>query len=113
MEIAERELGDHRVVGLTGRLDLGGSEILAERLHELIDAGQRRLIIEGQALDYISSAGLRVLLVAAKRLKTLDGRIVLASVKPNIKEALETAGFKSILPIYDNADQAAQKDSMA
>ena len=81
------------IVGVTGQLDLAGSEHLAQRLHQLIDAGERRLIIEAQALDYISSAGLRVLLVAAKRLKALDGRIVLSSLKPHIKEVFEIGGL--------------------
>ena len=109
MEINERKMENISVVGITGRLDLEGSEILAQRLHQLIDDGERRLVIEGEKLDYISSAGLRVLLVAAKRLKASDGKIVLSSLKPHILEVFEIAGFKSIFPIYGNTDQAAQQ----
>ena len=111
MEITERKVGDVCVVGITGRLDSGTSDSLAQRLHHLIDGGERRLVIDGQKLDYISSTGLRVLLVAAKRLKAVDGRIVLSSLKPHIFEVFEIAGFKSILPIYGTADQAAQQSS--
>jgi len=110
MKIDERKMSDYCVVGVIGRLDLGGSETLAQRLHELIDAGERRLIIEGQTLEYISSAGFRVLLVAAKRLEALDGRIVLSTLQPQIIEAFKIAGFSSIFPIYDNVDQAAQQN---
>ena len=54
----------------------------AYRLHQIIDGGERHLVVDGATLDYISSAGLRVLLVAAKRLKAVDGRIVLSRSSP-------------------------------
>ncbi|HET9607475.1 MAG TPA: STAS domain-containing protein [Nitrospira sp.] len=109
MEITERTAGNVCVVGVAGRLDSGTAEPFAQRLHQLIDGGERHLVVDAATLDYISSAGLRVLLVAAKRLKAVDGRIVLSSLKPHILEVFEIAGFKSIFPIYGNADQAAQQ----
>ena len=111
MEISERKVGGVCVVGVHGRLDSATSDTLAQRLHHLIDGGERRLVIDGEMLDYISSTGLRVLLVAAKRLKTVDGRIVLSSLKPHILEVFEIAGFKSIFPIYGNAEQATKESS--
>jgi len=111
MDITERKLGNVCVVGIAGRLDSGTSETFAERLHHLIDGGERRLVVDGATLDYVSSAGLRVLLVAAKRLKAVDGKIVLSSLKPHILEVFEIAGFKSMFPIYGNAEQAAQQSS--
>lgn len=111
MEIAERKVGEVCVVRLNGRLDSGTSDSLAQRLHQLIDGGERRLVIDAEKLDYISSTGLRVLLVAAKRLKVVDGRIVLSSLKPHILEVFEIAGFKSIFPIYSNADEATRQNS--
>ena len=109
MEISERKVGSVCIVGLNGRLDSGTSDTLAQRLHHLIDGGERRLVIDLEKLDYISSTGLRVLLVAAKRLKAVDGRIVLSSLKPHILEVFEIAGFKSIFPIYGNVDEASQQ----
>jgi anti-sigma B factor antagonist len=111
MEIIERKAGDVCVVSISGRLDSGTSDSFGQRLHQLIDRGERHLVIDAEKLDYISSTGLRVLLVAAKRLKAIDGRIVLSSLKPHILEVFEIAGFKSIFPIYGNADQAVQQIS--
>jgi anti-sigma B factor antagonist len=108
MEISERKVGEACIVGITGRLDSGTSDSLGQRLHQLIDRGERRMVIDAEKLDYISSTGLRVLLVAAKNLKTINGRIVLSSLKPHILEVFEIAGFKSIFPIYGNTDQAVQ-----
>lgn len=111
MEISERKVSDVCVVGISGRLDSATSDSLGQRLHELIDRGERRVVIDADKLEYISSTGLRVLLVAAKRLKSADGRIVLSSLKPHILEVFEIAGFKSIFPIYGSTDQAAQQIS--
>jgi anti-anti-sigma factor len=111
MEITERKVGNVCVVGVSGRLDSATSDGFAQRLHQLMDGGERRLVIDGEKLDYISSTGLRVLLVAAKRLKAADGTIVLSSLKPHILEVFEIAGFKSIFPIYASADQAVQQMS--
>ena len=87
------------------------SDSLAQQLHRIIDGGERRLVIDFEKLDYVSSTGLRVLLVAAKRLKSADGKIVLSSLKPHILEVFEIAGFKSIFPIYGSTDQASQQIS--
>jgi len=111
MEITDRKVGEVCIVQMAGRLDSGSSDSLAQRLHQLIDGGERRLVVDGEKLDYISSTGLRVLLVAAKRLKAVDGKIVLSSLKPHILEVFEIAGFKSIFPIYATADQAVQQSS--
>ena len=107
--MTERKVRDVCIVGIIGRLDSGGAEVFAQRLHQLIDGGERRLVIDGEKLEYITSAGLVALMVAAKRLKTLDGRIVLSSLRPHIVDVFEIAGFKSIFPIYGNAEQAAQE----
>ncbi len=55
-------------------------------------------------LEYVSSAGLRIFLVVAKKLKGLDGELSLAGLQGNIKEVLEISGFPSILPCYDSMD---------
>ena len=111
MEISERKAGDVCIVQIAGRLDSGTSDSLAQQLHRIIDGGERRLVIDFEKLDYVSSTGLRVLLVAAKRLKAVDGKIALSSLKPHILEVFEIAGFKSIFPIYGTTDQASQQIS--
>ena len=109
MDIIERKVGEVSVVGITGRLDSGTSESFGQQLHHLIDGGIRSFVVDGATLEYVSSAGLRVLLVAAKRLKAANGRIVLSSLKPHILEVFEIAGFTSIFPTYGNVEQAVQQ----
>ena len=106
MDISAGKDGDILIVGLKGRLDANTSPALEERLVSLIDSGEKRFLVDFNELDYISSAGLRVLLMGAKRLKNLSGRIVLASLKDHIKEVFDIAGFSSVLTIYPSDKEA-------
>ncbi|MEJ2102217.1 MAG: STAS domain-containing protein [Desulfobacterales bacterium] len=66
------------------------------------------MIIDFKNLDYISSAGLRVILKAAKALKREDGKIMLCDMQDYVKEVFEIAGFDSFLPIVSKMDDALQ-----
>jgi anti-sigma B factor antagonist len=106
MDITEQKRGTVVLLQLTGRLDAGTAGKLEEKLVGLITAGEKSFVLDFLHLDYISSAGLRVLLMAAKKLKGLNGRIVLSSLKDHIKEVFDIAGFSAIFPIYDQQDAA-------
>jgi anti-sigma B factor antagonist len=64
------------------------------------------LVVDFKDLDYISSAGLRVILKATKAIKREDGRIMLCSMQDYVKEVFEIAGFDSFLPIVATMDDA-------
>jgi anti-sigma B factor antagonist len=106
MEITEIKRNGAVILGLAGRLDASNAGVLEEKLLTLIAGGNTRLVIDGNKLDYISSAGLRVLLVAAKRLNATGGKISLYALKDQIKEVFDIAGFSSIFAIYRTQDEA-------
>jgi anti-sigma B factor antagonist len=106
MDIVESTANGVVVLGVRGRLDAGNADALEGRLLARIDAGETRLVIDCAGLDYISSAGLRVLLVAAKRLRARSGAIAVAALKDDIKEVFDIAGFASIFPICATAAAA-------
>jgi stage II sporulation protein AA (anti-sigma F factor antagonist) len=94
---------------LKGRLDGASTASFEERMLKHIDEGERRLLLDLADLDYISSVGLRALILASKRLKPLDGRIVLYALKPGVRQVFEIAGFSSILGIVGNRDEAVAR----
>ncbi len=108
MDMKEQKKGSVVVLTLTGRLDATTSGKLEETLLGLIERGETKLALNFHRVDYISSAGLRVLLVAAKRLKPVNGKVVLHSVNPQVREVFEIAGFTSIFPIYEAEDGAVR-----
>lgn len=107
MEISEVKAETHLHVTPHGRLDATTAPVLQEKLVGLIEAGNHRMLLDFSGLDYVSSAGLRVVLIAAKRLKAVSGRLALCGMKPHIKEVFDIAGFSSMLSIYPSQEEAA------
>lgn len=106
MEILEAKTGDVCILSPIGRLDAYYASELEKKLGSLIDAGQVRLVINLEKLEYISSSGLRVLLSTLKKVKSLQGDIKLACLKPFIKEVFDISGFTGLFNIFE-AQEAA------
>jgi anti-anti-sigma factor len=105
MEFAEEPAGEVTIVRLSGRFDSSAAPPAEERFARLLDPATPRLAIDLSRLDYISSAGLRVLLVVAKRVQQANGKVVLFGLVPNVREVFSISGFDQILAI--EADAAA------
>ncbi len=97
MNILKNLDGDKLTVTLEGRLDTTTSPMLEEELRSALD-GVAELNFDLNALDYISSAGLRVLL-STQKVMNRQGKMVLRGVKPEIMEIFEVTGFTDILTI--------------
>ena len=106
MNITINEGNDNTVLALEGRLDGNASGLLAQQLNETIDSGQPKVIVDFSQLVYISSAGLRVLLMAAKRVTTENGALVLCAMQDHIREVFEISGFLQILSITATQQEA-------
>jgi len=104
--VAKNAGGQIVTVGLKGRLDAATSKSVEDQLLQLIEQGERRMVMDFGELHYISSVGLRVLILVAKRLKQVNGRIVMCSLSDQIKEVFAIAGFGSLFAVFDTRDQA-------
>ncbi|WP_334174960.1 STAS domain-containing protein [Pseudoxanthobacter sp.] len=89
------------VASLTGRLDSTTAKELETALLERIAAGETRLVLDFARLDYISSAGLRVVLLAGKRTSAAGGRTALSGLGTSIRAVFEISGFIAIFPVSD------------
>jgi anti-anti-sigma factor len=105
MEITENKRNNVVVVSVQGRVDATNAGVLEQKLIGLIAGGETRLVLDAARLDYISSAGLRVLLVVMKRLRT-GGSLALCALQPQIREIFDIAGFSSIFTIHDTLNEA-------
>jgi len=106
MEITEERREDILILRVIGRLDSSTSKTMEERLLPIIDSGEGRLVIELSQLDYISSAGLRVFLLAAKRMGSANGRMILCSLQDVVKQVFDIAGFSSFLTLAGSTEEA-------
>jgi len=108
MDITETKHDQYSVFKLNGRLDSNTAMGFEQKLFDCIENGTQRLILDFEELDYISSAGLRVILKATKSLKGADGKLVLCEMQDYVKEVFEISGFDSFLPIEATLDDAVK-----
>lgn len=108
MEIIINKQEDISIVQLNGRLDANTSGDVESKIIPVFDSGEKKIIIDFSRLDYISSAGLRVLLLSAKKSKSLNCDLKLTSLKPHVKEVFDIAGFSSIFSIYETNEEAVK-----
>lgn len=111
MKISERQQGAVTIVQAQGRLDATTAADADRRLAALVAAGARQVVLDLAAVEYVSSAGLRVLLTIAKRLQQAQGKLVLASPTPQTRQILDMAGFSALIPVF--ATPAAASASLA
>ena len=105
MEVNESRDGTVTIVTVKGRLDSATAPTLGERLSGALAAPSRHLLIELSQLEYISSAGFRVLLLAAKRAAETDGQIVLAGVSGKVRQLFDLGSFLDLFRICGSRDE--------
>jgi anti-anti-sigma factor len=106
MDIHEERKDGFLILGLAGRLDAPSAKILEEKVLAVIDGGESRFVIDLSHIDYVSSAGLRVFLLASKRLNPSGGKVALCSLQEPVKQVFDIVGFYSILSVSDSTDTA-------
>lgn len=106
MEITERRTADIVTLSLSGKLDTTTAKTFEAKILAQIESGDRRFIIDLAQLDYISSSGLRVFVLVAKRLDSGNGKIVLCSLKDPVREVFDIVGFLSVFSVYGSHDEA-------
>jgi anti-sigma B factor antagonist/stage II sporulation protein AA (anti-sigma F factor antagonist) len=106
MEIKEDRKGDVLIVTINGRLDAISSPTAEKHIFELINKGSHKIILELGGVDYLSSAGMRMLLSTTKKLKGISGKIVLCGVTQNVMDVLKMSGFDHVLAIVKSKDEA-------
>ncbi len=94
------------VVRPHGRLDAAGAPPLEQELHQHLTHGRTRLVVDMSETSYISSNGLRVLLVALKAARKNGGALKLCCMSPRLVEIFEMVGFDQVFEIYETRAEA-------
>ncbi|MBA7487330.1 putative anti-sigma factor antagonist BtrV [subsurface metagenome] len=109
MQISRKEEKGIHIFSLDGRFDAHSAGDVEKELNLTMSKGARKLLLDMDGVEYISSAGLRVLLAVAKKLKKEEGEIKICCLKPYVKEVFDIAGFTQIFKIYDTTEEAIQE----
>ena len=105
MDITEISSSGVHVAAMKGRLDTATAPAAEAKLLELLGSGGK-VVADLAEVHYVSSAGLRVLLKAAKQAKSSGGGFAVAAPQPPVREVLEISGFDKILAIHPSRDAA-------
>ena len=108
MNITTRTLNDVTIVAFAGSLDSKTSPQAQQALDAILAAGGRKVAVDFTALDYISSAGLRVLLGTAKRLMGAGSSLRLFGLNQTVREVFEISGFSAIFAVFATEADALQ-----
>ncbi|MCE2398360.1 MAG: STAS domain-containing protein [Gemmatimonadetes bacterium] len=111
MKVETSYAGSIAVAEVDGRIDSANAKEFDEELSAIIGKGVSSLVIDCGGLSYISSAGLRVLLIAIRRTNEAGGGLALCAVPDHVREVLEVSGFVRLTKVFATADEA--KESFA
>ena len=105
MQFSTRTSNDIHIVAIAGSLDSTTSPEAQKSLDAVV-AGAKKVALDFSQLDYISSAGLRVLLGAAKQLRASGGKLGMFGLNQSVREVFEISGFATILSVYQSEAEA-------
>lgn len=108
MEIKITQENNVDIVSFTGELDTSTSSEAETRLKELRDNGSTKILLNFETLDFISSAGLRVLLANAQELKNAGGELRVCHLNADVKEVFDITGFSTLLNVFENKSDALE-----
>lgn len=106
MEIFSGRRGDWTILSLRGRLDALSSPQAREEILAVIERGDRQLLFDCTGLDYVSSAGLRVLFEVADRMQECSGQLACYAVSANVRRVFVLADLGADIRICDTLEQA-------
>lgn len=109
MRIGETRKNDSLIIAPIGRIDSETAPGLEKKLRTILAETPSNLILDFSATDYISSAGLRVVLLTAKQMRSSGKGLAICGLNDNVREVFSMSGFDKILTIVVSREQAIAK----
>ena len=106
MEISSAEKKNTIILSVKGRMDAVTSPQFDKAFSDLVTKGSSSFLLDMANLEYISSAGLRSILAAAKQLKEKQGAIRFSGLHGPVEEVFKISGFYSIFQVFDTEEDA-------
>ena len=108
MTITSTHAGDAVLIRVAGRLDAITSPEFEKTCRQCINPDSRRMVVDLEGVDYISSCGLRAIILVAKTVQAGGAVFGLSSLRGTVKDTLEMAGFSALFPVYDSVEAALE-----
>jgi anti-anti-sigma factor len=105
MNLNERTVGEVTVIEIAGRIDSVQSPKLHERAAALVTEGRPAILLDLSKVEYISSAGFRVLLLLARQAGQGKSRLILCGLSPKVRQLFDLGGFLDLFPISSTQEE--------
>ncbi len=106
MDIGEEKQGAFVILKPAGRIDGYTAPELEKKVSELVERGDTRILLDGAEMSYISSAGLRTVLISSRKCQQGGGKFSLCALQPDCSAVMKMSGFLTILDVYETRDEA-------
>ncbi len=106
MDVERASVGDVEIFRITGRLDSTSSPAFEAQILPSVRPGANRIVFDFTGVDYVSSAGLRVVLLAAKQTRATQGGFAIFGMSQPVFHVFKMSGFARIIPLFDDEAQA-------
>jgi anti-sigma B factor antagonist len=106
LQISLRDRDEIKIVAIEGNLDTTTAPDAESCLNELVNDGSTKILVDFTAVDYISSAGLRVLLATAKKMQAVGGSLRMCGLNEAVQEVFDISGFSTIFNLHGEENDA-------
>lgn len=113
LTVTSQEKSGITFISMQGSLSATTAEQGNKDLKKIVDAGAKKVVLNLADVDYISSGGIRVLILMSKQLNTVQGEMKVSAAKGMVKEALEASGFHLLNRVYGSNIQLCSTDDEA
>ena len=113
LTVTSREDAGITFIKMDGSLSATTAEQGNKEIKKILDAGARKVVLNLSDVDYISSGGIRVLILTSKELSAVKGQMKIAAAKGMVKEALEASGFHLLNRVYGSTIELCATEEQA
>ena len=97
-----------KIISLVGKMDAISAPEFETKMGEWVEQGETSFIVNLGEVNYMSSAGLRSILIVAKNLKQQDGKIIFVNLREEVNKIFRISGFSSMIPTYESVEVALE-----
>ncbi len=97
-----------KIISLEGKMDAISAPAFEDQMGEWLEQGETSFIINLGEVNYMSSAGLRSILIVAKKLKEQDGKLIFVNLREEVQKIFRISGFSSMIPTYESLEAALE-----
>lgn len=109
VQIEQEKKGHVLLLRIIGRLDALSSESAQQKVLAIIKQGENNVLLDFTEVNYLSSAGMRMLLAIFKHLHEVSGRLAVCSVDDGVMEVLKMSGFDEVFEVFPTQDEALRR----